>query len=170
MLQTQDLRVGQADKPCIRLIQENLIENSVQNCLLYILLAQNLQPTPNNYMFVLKSTYILNMLYNITILEPSIFLHYDHMTMIVLYDCKVMLDPISKSPSVMECLNTNNFYFILFFLTDFLFLLFFFQIIKRHMTPQSHNRSHGMTSQARNMVEGSGRWCQSIQYTHDGLE
>ena len=42
MLQTQDLRVGQADKPCIGLIQENLIENSVQDCLPYILLAQGL--------------------------------------------------------------------------------------------------------------------------------
>jgi len=37
MLQAQVLRVGQVDEPCIRLTQENLIENSVQNCLLYIL-------------------------------------------------------------------------------------------------------------------------------------
>jgi len=37
MLQTQVLRVGQVDKPCIGLIQENLIENSVQDCLPYIL-------------------------------------------------------------------------------------------------------------------------------------
>ena len=29
MLQTQDLRVGQANESCIELIQENLIENSV---------------------------------------------------------------------------------------------------------------------------------------------
>ena len=29
MLQTQVLRVGQVNKPCIRLIQENLIENTV---------------------------------------------------------------------------------------------------------------------------------------------
>ena len=37
MLQTQDLRVGQVNKPCIGLIQENLIENFVQTCLPYIL-------------------------------------------------------------------------------------------------------------------------------------
>ena len=42
MLQTQDLRVGQADEPCIGLTQENLIENSVQNCLPYILKAYGL--------------------------------------------------------------------------------------------------------------------------------
>jgi len=29
LLQTQDLRVGQANEPCIRLIQENSIENSM---------------------------------------------------------------------------------------------------------------------------------------------
>ena len=29
MLQTQNLRVGQANRPCIGLTQENLIENSV---------------------------------------------------------------------------------------------------------------------------------------------
>ena len=37
MLQTQVLRVEQVNKPCIRLTQENLIENSVQDCLPYIL-------------------------------------------------------------------------------------------------------------------------------------
>jgi len=37
MLQTQVLRVGQVDEPCIGLTQENLIENSVQNSLSYIL-------------------------------------------------------------------------------------------------------------------------------------
>ena len=37
LLQTQVLGVGQADEPCIGLIQENLIENSVQDSLLYIL-------------------------------------------------------------------------------------------------------------------------------------
>jgi len=36
MLQTQDLRVGQANEPCIRLTQENSIEDSVQDCLPYI--------------------------------------------------------------------------------------------------------------------------------------
>jgi len=38
LLQSQDLRVSQVKKPCIRLIQENLIENSVQDCLPYILI------------------------------------------------------------------------------------------------------------------------------------
>jgi len=37
MLQTQVLRVGQANKPCIGLTQENLMENSVQDSLPYIL-------------------------------------------------------------------------------------------------------------------------------------
>jgi len=36
MLQTQDLRVGQVNKPCIGLTQENSIENSVQDHLPYI--------------------------------------------------------------------------------------------------------------------------------------
>jgi len=42
ILQTQDLRVGQVDESYIGLTQENLIENSVQDCLPYILLAQDL--------------------------------------------------------------------------------------------------------------------------------
>jgi len=37
VLQSQDHRVGQGKKPCIGFIQENLIENSVQDCLSYIL-------------------------------------------------------------------------------------------------------------------------------------
>ena len=37
MLQTQVLRVGQVNESCIRLTQENLIENSIQDCLPYIL-------------------------------------------------------------------------------------------------------------------------------------
>ena len=36
LLQTQDLRVSQANKPCIGLIQENSMENSIQDCLSYI--------------------------------------------------------------------------------------------------------------------------------------
>ena len=42
MLQTQDLRVGQPDESCIGLTQENLMENSVQDCLPYILKAHGL--------------------------------------------------------------------------------------------------------------------------------
>ena len=37
MLQTQELSVGQEEESCIRLTQENSIENSVQDCLPYIL-------------------------------------------------------------------------------------------------------------------------------------
>jgi len=37
MLQTQILKVGQVNEPYIRLTQENSIENSVQECLPYIL-------------------------------------------------------------------------------------------------------------------------------------
>ena len=37
MLQTQALRVEQVDKLCIGLTQENSIQNSVQDCLPYIL-------------------------------------------------------------------------------------------------------------------------------------
>ena len=37
LLQTQVLRVEQVNEPCIGLTQENSIENSVQNCLSYIL-------------------------------------------------------------------------------------------------------------------------------------
>ena len=37
LLQTQVLRVEQVNKPCIGLTQENSIENSVQDCLPYIL-------------------------------------------------------------------------------------------------------------------------------------
>jgi len=37
LLQTQVLSVEQVDKPYIGLIQENSIENSVQDCLPYIL-------------------------------------------------------------------------------------------------------------------------------------
>ena len=36
ILQTQALRVGQVKEPCIGLMQENSIENSVQDCLPYI--------------------------------------------------------------------------------------------------------------------------------------
>ena len=42
MLQTQALRVGQMKEPCIGLTQENSIENSVQDCLPYILISNDL--------------------------------------------------------------------------------------------------------------------------------
>ena len=42
MLWSRDLRVGQEKKPCIGFTQENSIENSVQDCLPYILLIIDL--------------------------------------------------------------------------------------------------------------------------------
>jgi len=42
LLQLQDLRVGQVKEPCIGLTQENSIENSVQDCLPYILISNGL--------------------------------------------------------------------------------------------------------------------------------
>ena len=39
MLQTQELSVVQEKEPYIGLTQENLIENSVQDCLPYILIS-----------------------------------------------------------------------------------------------------------------------------------
>ena len=42
LLQTQDLRVGQEKEPCIVFTQENSIENSVQDCLPYILISNDL--------------------------------------------------------------------------------------------------------------------------------
>ena len=39
VLQSQDLRVGQVKEPCIKLTQENSIENSVQDCPPYILIS-----------------------------------------------------------------------------------------------------------------------------------
>jgi len=42
LLQIKDLRVDQVKEPCIRLTQENSIENSVQDCLPYILIPNGL--------------------------------------------------------------------------------------------------------------------------------
>ena len=42
VLQSQDFRVGQVKEPCIGLIQENSIENSVQVCLPYIQIPNGL--------------------------------------------------------------------------------------------------------------------------------
>ena len=50
---------------------------------------------------------MLNMLYNITVLEPFTFFYYDYMTVTVSCDmcdtscdCDVMLDAIPRSPSI----------------------------------------------------------------------
>jgi len=49
ILQSQDLRVDQEKKPCIKFTQENLIENLVQDYLSYILKAHGLCPTTSAY-------------------------------------------------------------------------------------------------------------------------
>jgi len=41
VLQFKDFRIGQRIEPCIGLTQENLIENSVQDCLPYILIPNS---------------------------------------------------------------------------------------------------------------------------------
>ena len=42
VLQLKSLRVNLREEPCIKLIQENLIENSVQDCLPYIQIPNSL--------------------------------------------------------------------------------------------------------------------------------
>ena len=49
MLYFNDLRVDQRKKPYIEFIQENSIENSVQNCLPYILKPNSLCSTTLAY-------------------------------------------------------------------------------------------------------------------------
>jgi len=60
LLQTQDLRVGQKKEPCIGFIQENSIENSIQDCLLYILIPNGpyelFLAYPNDHVYALRST------------------------------------------------------------------------------------------------------------------
>ena len=53
---------------------------------------------------------------------------------------------------VMGHLNTNNFIFLFFYISDFIliffscFFLFFFWMMKRHVTLQSHDMSHDVMS------------------------
>jgi len=49
VLQSQDLRVGQEKKSCIGFTQENLIENSIQDGLPYILITYGLCSTTLAY-------------------------------------------------------------------------------------------------------------------------
>ena len=49
MLQFNDLRVDQRKEPCIRIIQENSIENSVQDGLPYIPITHGLCSTTLAY-------------------------------------------------------------------------------------------------------------------------
>ena len=59
LLQSQDLRVDQEKERCIMFTQKNSIENSVQDCLPYILkLHGYFWPILNSHVFALRSTYI----------------------------------------------------------------------------------------------------------------
>ena len=49
MLQTQNLKVGQVNEPCIELTQENSIENSIQDSLSYVLNTHSLYSTTLTY-------------------------------------------------------------------------------------------------------------------------
>ena len=51
-------------------------------------------------MYLSQDQHMLNMLYDITVLEPSMSFHYDHVTMIVSCDCDITLDPTSRFPSI----------------------------------------------------------------------
>ena len=74
MLQTQVLRVGQVNKSCIRLTQVNSIENSVQDCLPYILkpivYAALLLAYPKQLCVCLKVNMCLIILYDIILPKP----------------------------------------------------------------------------------------------------
>jgi len=48
------------------------------------------------------------MLYNITILEPSIFFYYDHVTVRVSCDSDIMLDLTPRSSSIENKENKNK--------------------------------------------------------------
>ena len=75
------------------------------------------------------------MLYDVTVLEPSIFFHQDHVTVVVLCDmcnpscdCDIMLDPTLRFPSIENniLLELKTIDFIQFLST---FILFFLYII-----------------------------------------
>ena len=63
VLQTQDLSVDQANKPCIKLTQENSIEFLVQHIYLYILTSNGLYSTSlaylNDHVLAIRSIYII---------------------------------------------------------------------------------------------------------------
>ena len=62
LLQTQDLRVGQVNKPYIRLTQENSIKSFIQDCLPYILKTNGLYTTflafPNDHVLASRPSHI----------------------------------------------------------------------------------------------------------------
>ena len=98
MLQTQDLRTGQVNEPCIRLTQENSIKNSVQDCLSYILNINGSYFTTLAYSKQLYVCFRANIYsayyYNIILPESSTIFYHD----IWLCNCDVTLNPNPKSP------------------------------------------------------------------------
>ena len=80
MLKSQNLKVSQVKEPCIALIQENLIENSVQDCLPYILLTDGPCSTTLAYpkwLYVCLKA-IMYIIHNLMLflLEPSTIFHH----------------------------------------------------------------------------------------------
>jgi len=56
-----------------------------------------------------------------------------------------------RSLMLWDALDTNNFYFILFYFSDFIWILLFssflfFWMMKRYVTQKSHDMSHDVTS------------------------
>ena len=98
MLQTQDLRTGQVNEPCIGLTQENSIKNSVQDCLSYILNINGSYFTTLAYskqLYICFKANIYSIYYNnIILLESSTIFYYN----IWLCNCDVTLKPNPKSP------------------------------------------------------------------------
>jgi len=107
LLQTQVLSVEQVDKPCIRLIQENPIENSVQDCLPYILKLHGpwwlLLVYPKQPCVCLEIIMCLNMPSDIILSESSTLFHvihncdFCHVTGVIQW-CH--LNPNPKSPKI----------------------------------------------------------------------
>ena len=77
------------------------------------------------------------------LITPSLF--------IGLYCSSVLIVlPLFRISVLWNALDTNNLYFPSFYLSDFILILFFFSFffwtMKRHVTLQSHDRSHDVTS------------------------
>ena len=103
LLQTQDLRDGQKSEPCIGLTQENSIENSVQDCLPYILIPNGLYKLFLAYSkwpcVCLKVNMCFYMLYDVILSEPSIsfYVSCDVTCCITAWSCYSNPNPSSKN-------------------------------------------------------------------------
>jgi len=78
VLQTQVFRIGQVNEPCIGLTQENSIENSVQECLPYILNDKGpcyyFSSLPSKPCVCFKANMYKTCCYDIILLEQFIWL------------------------------------------------------------------------------------------------